>query len=85
MELTTSMIGWVAAFCTTISFLPQALRIIQTRNTKSISFWMYLVLNLGILLWLIYGWLLNEMPIILANAITFTFTFTILILKIRYK
>lgn len=81
----TTLIGYIAAFCTTMSFLPQAIHIIRNKNTNSISLLMYLLFNTGILLWLMYGILLRDLPIILANAITFAFTFTILILKIRYQ
>ncbi len=75
----------VAAVLTTVSFFPQALKTIRTKDTKSISLVMYLVFNLGILMWLLYGILDQNWPIILANGVTFIFTFVILVMKLKYK
>ena len=60
----------VAAVVTTACFLPQALQVIRTRDTRSLSLTMYAMFVVGILLWLAYGVLLNSMPIILANIFT---------------
>ncbi len=78
-------IGLLAAACTTISFLPQAVKAIRTRQTKDISLIMYILLNIGLLLWLIYGIFLNELPIIIANALTLAFTSIILVIKVRER
>jgi len=78
-------LGLVAAVCTTSSFLPQAIKIIRTRHTKDLSLWMYLILTIGSFLWFTYGILLHDIPLIMANGITFLLTATILILKIKYK
>ncbi|MDM8160624.1 SemiSWEET transporter [Labilibaculum sp. K2S] len=85
METTASILGFVAAFCTTVSFIPQALRVIKTKHTKDLSLAMYSMFNIGILLWLLYGIVIVSWPMILANGITFLLTSTILYLKIRYK
>jgi MtN3 and saliva related transmembrane protein len=77
--------GLVAAALTTISFLPQVIKIIKTKHTKDISLLMYIVFTTGILLWLFYGILLKEMPIIIGNGITLVFVIIVLIFKIRYK
>jgi MtN3 and saliva related transmembrane protein len=82
---TTTLLGFIAATLTTISFVPQALKIIKTKNTAAISLGMYIVFNIGILGWLVYGILLNELPIIIANAITIVLTLTILGYKVKYK
>ena len=84
MEINT-ILGLIAAICTTIAFLPQAIKTIKTKQTKDLSLGMYLVLTTGVLLWIIYGILIGDLPIILANSITFIFTATILILIIKYK
>jgi MtN3 and saliva related transmembrane protein len=81
----TSILGFVAAFCTTISFVPQTIRVIKTRHTKDLSLAMYSMFNFGIILWLIYGVLINAWPIIVANVITLVLTLIILVLKIKYK
>ncbi|MCP5158626.1 MAG: SemiSWEET transporter [Gammaproteobacteria bacterium] len=78
-------IGLIAASCTTISFLPQVIKVIKEKKTRDISLSMYAIFSLGILLWLIYGIMIRDIPIILANSITFSLSFIILILKIRYK
>ncbi len=76
-------IGSIAAILTTVSFLPQAIRIHQTKNTSAISFWMYLIFSLGVLLWLIYGVLIQAWPAVAANAITLLLSLWILWMKIN--
>ena len=83
MNLIT-ILGLSAAACTTISFLPQALKTIKTKHTKDLSLVMYSVLVTGIFLWLAYGIMINDLPIIIANSITFIFTSVILAMKIKY-
>jgi MtN3 and saliva related transmembrane protein len=80
-----TIIGLVAATLTTISFIPQAIKTIRTKQTKDLSLTMYSIFTTGIFLWLVYGILVRDIPLIIANAVTFLFTFTILALKIRYK
>ncbi len=82
---TFSIIGFIAAIFTTSGFLPQAYKIIRTRSTKDISLTMYMVLEIGTLLWLIYGILIMQWPIIIANAISLSLISAILMLKIRFK
>jgi MtN3 and saliva related transmembrane protein len=80
-----TVIGFVAAICTTISFLPQAVKVIKTKQTKDLSLEMYLTFTVGVFLWLVYGIIGKDLPIIIANAITLVFAITILIMKIKYK
>ncbi len=80
-----TLIGLVAATFTTIAFVPQAIKTIRTRNTRDLSLAMYIILSTGVILWLIYGIFINDLPVILANAITSVFIISILILKIKYK
>lgn len=77
-------IGFLAAFLTTISFAPQAIKTIRTKSTDGISLGTYVLFNIGVVCWLIYGLFSGDLPIILANSITLIFTATILILKIKY-
>ncbi|MEP7144055.1 MAG: SemiSWEET transporter [Ferruginibacter sp.] len=81
----TTIIGLAAAFCTTTSFLPQAIKTIQTKNTSGISLSMYSLFAFGTLLWLIYGIADSNLPVAIANGITLIFAVIILIYKIRYK
>jgi len=79
------IIGLLAAFSTTISFLPQAIKTIRTKDTSGISMLMYAVFTTGTLLWLIYGIMLPSFPVALANAITFVLAAVILVYKVKYK
>ncbi|MBA2749336.1 MAG: SemiSWEET transporter [Tatlockia sp.] len=84
MDLIT-ILGLVAGTLTTLAFLPQLLKIWQTKSAKDISFNTLVIFNIGIFLWLIYGIYLNALPIILANLFTLIFNMIIVWLKIRYK
>jgi len=77
------MVGFAAAVLTTVSFYPQAFKIIKTKDTQSISLAMYSIINLGIALWLVYGILKGDKPIIYANAFTLVASLTILLLKLK--
>lgn len=79
------MIGYLAAFLTTISFLPQVIQIVKTKDTKSISLLMYLMFIGGISLWLIYGFSIGDIPVIVANGTTLCLAFIVLIYKLKYK
>ena len=79
------LIGFAAAFGTTISFLPQAVKTIQTKDTSGISLYMYALFTGGTILWLIYGVLGGALPVAICNAVTFIFASIILVYKIRYK
>ncbi|MCX6801849.1 MAG: SemiSWEET transporter [Candidatus Diapherotrites archaeon] len=77
-------LGFVAGFLTTISFLPQAIKAWKTKSTKDISLPMYLVFILGVFLWIIYGFMINSLVVMLANVVTLLIALFILYLKIRY-
>ncbi len=79
------IIGTLAAVCTTVAFIPQAFKIIKTRQTQDLSLWMYLIFTTGVGLWLSYGVIENLFPVIAANLITFVLAATILGYKIKYK
>ncbi|MDP0489160.1 MAG: SemiSWEET transporter [Fusobacterium sp. JB021] len=75
-------LGLIAAVLTTLSFLPQVMQVIKTKDTKSISLGMYSMFVLGVVLWAVYGFLMNDRPVFIANLITFFLSFIILIYKI---
>ncbi len=85
LEFIIRYIGFFAAFCTTIAFLPQAIKVFKSKSTKDISLYMFLIFTIGVFSWLIYGFIINDMPVILANAVTLVLSFFILIYKIKYK
>lgn len=77
-------LGTIAATLTTISFVPQALKAIRSRETRGISLLMYAAFTLGIGFWFAYGVALGSWPMIVSNAITFALAATILLLKLRF-
>lgn len=77
-------IGSIAAFCTTISFVPQLICVWQRKSARDISLTMFLLFSFGVACWLVYGIGLGSGPIIAANAITLGLALAILLLKIRY-
>ena len=76
--------GYAAATCTTLSFIPQAVKTIRSRDTSGISLWMYVVFTFGIACWFGYGIFLQSWPMIVSNAITFLLSSTILGLKLKH-
>jgi MtN3 and saliva related transmembrane protein len=78
-------IGFLVTFCTTISFLPQAIKVYKSKSTKDISLYMFLIFTIGTFCWLIYGIVISSVPIMIANTITLILSFFILIYKIKYK
>lgn len=78
------LIGYVGAFLTTVSFIPQAVKTIRTRDTRGISLGMYSVFTVGVACWLGYGLALGSWPMILSNIVTLGLSGTILALKLRY-
>jgi len=83
MDIVT-VLGLFAAICTTISFLPQVIKTIQSKKTTDLSLGMYLLFTVGVLLWLVYGVLIHDLPVIIANAVTIILAFIILGYKLRY-
>ncbi len=79
----TELIGAIAAFLTTASFLPQAIKTIKTRDTSGISFVMYLMFVVGVGFWLAYGVLLKNHVIIIANVVTFILAGAVLVVKVK--
>jgi MtN3 and saliva related transmembrane protein len=85
VEKMIELIGFMAAMCTTVSFIPQAMKTIRTKDTSSISLWMYVMFSVGVFLWLAYGLAIGNYPIIIANMVTFVLAATILWFKLKYK
>lgn len=81
---TVNAIGMIAATCTTISFVPQLLRVWRLRSARDISLTMFLVFSLGVFLWLVYGIYIHSAPVMLANAVTLALSLAILGMKLRY-
>ena len=81
------MIFWVSAIAatlTTAAFVPQAVHIIRYKETKAISLVMYVAFASGVALWLVFGALIGNWPIMISNAITLILTLAIVGMKLRY-
>jgi MtN3 and saliva related transmembrane protein len=76
--------GYLAATLTTLSFVPQAVKTIRSRDTRGLSLGMYVVFTAGVAMWRVYGIALHSGPMILANVVTFLLSATILGLKLRH-
>ena len=80
--MTADFIGYVAATLTTISFFPQALKTLRSKDTNSISLRMYLLFTTGVMFWSIYGWMVSDGPVLIANLITLVPAIVVLTSKI---
>jgi MtN3 and saliva related transmembrane protein len=81
---TNLIIGLVAASLTTFAFLPQSIRAIKTKHTKDLSLPTLIMLEIGIVIWIIYGFLISDIPLLAANTISFIFMTVTLRLKLKY-
>lgn len=81
----TQILGFAAALATTVANFPQTYKIIKTKSTKDISVITYILLTLGCAMWLIYAILNNDIPLLIANAISTTICLIILLLKVISK
>jgi MtN3 and saliva related transmembrane protein len=79
-----TFVGLAAAFCTTVAFVPQVVKTWKTRSTADISLGTFVVLLLGLVLWLAYGMFLGDAPLIVSNGITLVLAGSILVFKLRY-
>lgn len=76
------ILGFTSAFLTTFSFLPQAIQVLKTRDTESLSLAMYSIFTLGVAFWLVYGLIKQDSAMIVANMITFILSASILSIKV---
>ena len=79
------LFGFLAALLTTIAFLPQLYKTWKTKSADDVSLIMLIVFLTGLIFWIIYGFQINSVPILIANIITFIFNLSILILKLSYR
>jgi MtN3 and saliva related transmembrane protein len=79
------IIGLVAGSLTTAAFLPQVLKTWRSRSAKDLSLGMFSLFCLGVALWLVYGFAVNDLPVIAANLLTLLLAATLLFFKLRFK
>jgi MtN3 and saliva related transmembrane protein len=82
---TVQLLGLAAGSLTTAAFLPQVIKTWKTRSAKDLSLGMFSLFCLGVVLWLVYGWMVNDLPVIAANFITLMLASTLLFFKLRWK
>lgn len=78
------MLGSVAAFCTTMAFVPQVLQIWRSRSAKDVSLPMYTLFTVGVIFWLCYGIVVVSLPIILANIVTLGLAIAVIVMKLKF-
>lgn len=79
------IVGLAAGMLTTIAFLPQVLKTWKSRSAKDLSLGMFSLFCLGVALWLAYGILVWDIPVIAANMLTLMLASTLLFFKLRFK
>ena len=82
---TIQLLGLIAGACTTIAFLPQVIKTWKSRSAKDLSLSMFSIFSIGVALWLLYGFLVQDIPVIAANLITLMLASTLLVFKLKYK
>jgi len=80
-----SNLGYFAGVLTTIAFIPQVVKVWTSKSTSDISLIMFVVFTFGVLLWLIYGLIINDYSLVITNLVTFSLSLSILVAKILYK
>ena len=80
-----TILGYFAGFLTTVSFVPQVLKTWKTKSVGDLSLGMFLVFFVGVACWMVYGMLLNESPLIIANFVTLILAGAILVMKLKFK
>lgn len=81
----TELLGYLAAFCTTFAFLPQAVTVWRRRSADDISLTMYLVTVTGVTLWIVYGAKIHSTPLVAANICTLVLAGIVLAGKLRFR
>ncbi|MDY7021720.1 MAG: SemiSWEET transporter [Cyanobacteriota bacterium] len=85
MASLVTAIGLLAGALTTIAFLPQVIKTWKTKSTRDVSLEMFVMFCLGVFLWIVYGALIKDLPLVLANVVTLSLASTILFFKLKYR
>ena len=83
-KIVIELLGYISAIITTIAFLPQIIKTLKTKSAKDVSMGMFVLFTVGVFLWVIYGFLTNTMPVLIANIVIFCLAVTQILLKIKY-
>ncbi len=77
-------VGFAAGALTTLAYLPQALHSFRTRSVRDLSMTMLVSLNVGLALWVVYGFSIHSLPLILTNVLTLLLALPLLVMKVRF-
>ena len=84
MPLYLDVLGLVACAITSLAFAPQVWKIYRTKSGRDVSYRMFGLLAFGVILWLVYGFLIRSLPLIVTNIVTLCLALAVIALKIRY-
>jgi MtN3 and saliva related transmembrane protein len=79
-----TVLGLVAGALTVVAFFPQLLKVWRTRSTKDISLGMFSIFSAAVFLWFVYGVLINNVPVMIANFLVFVQALIIVAFKVKY-
>ena len=82
--MTPTTVGMVAGFITSVAAIPQVVKTLRIRHTRDISIWQPLLLSAGVALWMVYGMLINDLPLILANIVPLICNIMLVGLKLHF-
>jgi MtN3 and saliva related transmembrane protein len=82
---TTTFLGYVAGALTTMSLVPQVMKIWKTKSARDVSLGMFLIFSVGISLWIAFGFSINSMPVIIANSVSLLLGFVVLWMKLKFN
>ena len=78
------ILGYLAAACTTLAYLPQVIMVWRTKDASGVSWGMVLLLCIGLSLWFLYGVAIHRYPVIIVNGLTLILTSSMVVLKLKY-
>jgi MtN3 and saliva related transmembrane protein len=78
-------LGLLAGGLTTVAFIPQVMKTYKSRSAKDLSLGMFSIFFAGVALWLVYGILVNDVPVIAANLLTLILAFTLIVFKFKFR
>jgi MtN3 and saliva related transmembrane protein len=79
------VLGLVAGGLTTVAFVPQVLKTYKSRSAKDLSLGMFSIFFAGVALWLVYGIMVKDVPVIAANLLTLILAFTLIVFKFKFR
>lgn len=78
MDMIGELLGYIAGICTAVVFLPQSIKTLKTKDVEGLSLSTYVIYNIGMISWILYGVYLHSIQMIIFNSISFVFSFIIL-------